>query len=238
LDQFTKQVLPGIQGTFSSAGRYGSGAQQAAVGQAVDSLNRSITGADATAGSNYYTNALNQQIQANSLIPSLNQSTLANNSMLFGAGNAIDQNRQAQDAAEQAKYNYNSNAQLNYISQYLSMLNAGYPGGTTTSSGFAQSMQPQNTGGGILGGIMGGAGLALQALPLIPGISDARVKDNIRKVGETGDGQNLYFFTYKGDATPHVGLMAQEVEERDPDAVITLPSGVKAVNYPKALGLF
>ena len=33
-----------------------------------------------------------------------------------------------------------------------------------------------------------------------------------------------------------IGLMAQDVEKRHPDAVLTTPSGMKVVDYDKALG--
>lgn len=67
--------------------------------------------------------------------------------------------------------------------------------------------------------------------------SDRRLKKDIKKIGKTNDGQNLYSYKYKGTDVPQVGLMAQEVEKEYPDAVITTPSGYKAVNYDKALGL-
>lgn len=61
------------------------------------------------------------------------------------------------------------------------------------------------------------------------------MKDNVRRVGQTDDGQPLYFFTYKNDPhTPHVGLMAQDVERINPDAVIEI-DGMKYVDYGKAL---
>jgi hypothetical protein len=67
--------------------------------------------------------------------------------------------------------------------------------------------------------------------------SDRRLKKDIKKIGKTNDGQNLYSYRYKGDDTPQIGLMAQEVEKKKPDAVVTTPSGYKAVDYDKALGL-
>jgi hypothetical protein len=63
--------------------------------------------------------------------------------------------------------------------------------------------------------------------------SDKRVKDDIRKVGKTFDGQTIYTFKYKGDDTTHIGLMAQDVEKRHPDAV-GLAAGIKTVDYAKA----
>ncbi len=102
----------------------------------------------------------------------------------------------------------------------------------------AFNMQNQNnqatTGGlfGLGGSVLGGVA---RALPWGTIFSDERLKENIAPIGETFDGQNLYSYNYKGDSTPQVGLMAQEVEKRDPGAVLTLPSGFKAVNYPRAL---
>jgi hypothetical protein len=48
--------------------------------------------------------------------------------------------------------------------------------------------------------------------------SDARLKDNIRPVGKTYDGQNIYSYDF-GDGATRMGLMAQEVLKRDPEAV-------------------
>ena len=82
---------------------------------------------------------------------------------LAAAGRTVDRQRQAQDAAAQAAYNYNANAQMNYIAQYLAMLNGSYPGGTTRGSGFTgtstyQAGDPfsQVVGGiGALGSLLG-----------------------------------------------------------------------------------
>ena len=235
IDQFSTQILPGVQSSFEGAGRDGSGANQNAQEQALKTLDTTINNSDAQAGSNYYTNALGMELGANGLVPGLNSSLWQNISGLGAAGQTVDQQRQAQDAAAQAAYNYNSNKQPNYISQYLAMLNGGYPGGETNSNGVATTYQPTNSFGGMFGGALGLAGLGLQAYSAF---SDARLKEDIEPVGKTFDGQNLYFYRYKGDPTPHVGLMAQEVAETKPEAVEVHPSGYLKVNYGKALGLF
>jgi hypothetical protein len=92
----------------------------------------------------------------------------------------------------------------------------------------AGSAQSQGTMGGLFG--LGGSALMAGALAF----SDERLKENIAPIGETYDGQNLYAYNYKGDSTPQVGLMAQEVEKRDPGAVVTI-NGYKAVDYGRAL---
>jgi hypothetical protein len=85
-----------------------------------------------------------------------------------------------------------------------------------------------------LGGLFAGAGQAAFAL------SDRRAKTNIEKVGKTDDGQKIYAFRYKDepeDAPIHLGLMAQDVMKRRPDAVALRRDGLLAVDYDKALGL-
>lgn len=61
-------------------------------------------------------------------------------------------------------------------------------------------------------------------------LSDARAKENIERVGSLDNGLPVYRFNYRGDDRPMMGVMAQEVEKTQPDAVTTI-DGVKYVNY-------
>lgn len=81
--------------------------------------------------------------------------------------------------------------------------------------------------GQMVGGLMGGASSMMM-------MSDRRAKENIRKVGETDDGQNIYSYRYKAGGPTQLGLMAQEVEKKKPGAVVEC-RGLKMVNYDKAL---
>lgn len=63
--------------------------------------------------------------------------------------------------------------------------------------------------------------------------SDERLKENIKKVGETNDGQPIYRYNYKGDPRTQIGLLAQDVEKEHPEAV-GLAGGYKTVDYKKA----
>ena len=65
------------------------------------------------------------------------------------------------------------------------------------------------------------------------GFSDARLKENIRKIGKTFDGQNIYSYNFKGSPKTEIGLMAQEVEHKHPEAV-GLAGGYKTVRYDMA----
>jgi len=63
--------------------------------------------------------------------------------------------------------------------------------------------------------------------------SDERLKENIKKIGETNDGQPIYKYNYKGEPRTQIGLLAQEVEKHHPDAV-GKQQGYKTVDYDKA----
>ncbi|CAN7371323.1 tail fiber domain-containing protein [Aminobacter sp. LjRoot7] len=84
--------------------------------------------------------------------------------------------------------------------------------------------------GSLLGGLFGGVGKLLT-------LSDKRAKTDIEKVGKTNDGQPIYAYRYKAGGPMQLGLMAQDVEKKHPDAVFDTPHGFKAVDYRKALAL-
>jgi hypothetical protein len=65
-------------------------------------------------------------------------------------------------------------------------------------------------------------------------LSDERTKEEIEPLGELNDGTNIYAFQYKGAPDKHIGVMAQEVEKRDPRAVKEF-GGLKHVNYARVL---
>lgn len=63
--------------------------------------------------------------------------------------------------------------------------------------------------------------------------SDERLKEDVHTIGKTFGGQNVVAFRYKGDPTTRIGLIAQDVEKRHPEAVREV-AGFKAVDYDKA----
>lgn len=71
-----------------------------------------------------------------------------------------------------------------------------------------------------------------------PFFSDERLKHDAKKIGETNDGLPIYSFKYNGDDRTQIGLMAQDVEKKKPDAVGLAPASdgrmYKTVDYDKA----
>lgn len=94
--------------------------------------------------------------------------------------------------------------------------------------GVTQAPQTQTTSSDP--GVFGWASLLLG--------SDARLKKNIRRVGKTPGGYNLYAWDWKkqakfvlGKTGADMGVLAQEVMETRPDLVIEFPDGYYRVNY-------
>jgi hypothetical protein len=64
--------------------------------------------------------------------------------------------------------------------------------------------------------------------------SDIRLKDNVRLVGRSPRGYNWYAWTWKHNGEPSSGVIAQEVQKMDPDAVKTdEESGFLMVDYTR-----
>lgn len=61
--------------------------------------------------------------------------------------------------------------------------------------------------------------------------SDVRLKENIKRVGKTDEGLGVYTYNYKGDDTPQMGVMAQEVAVKKPEALGPTVNGFMSVRY-------
>jgi hypothetical protein len=123
---------------------------------------------------------------------------------------------------------------LAYGPQQFGLLAAGQ--GVTTPT----TTTSQKTG---LGDILGSAA-QLYGMSLLPGsggfsnpFSDERLKENIKPIGKSENGHNVYTWDWNDKAkelgvnTPTIGVLAQEVMKYMPEAVIEDESGYYMVNY-------
>lgn len=99
------------------------------------------------------------------------------------------------------------------------------------------AQQGQNAN--MMSGMFGlGSSIAGQ-LPWDQWFSDERLKDDIEEVGELPSGEGVYEYHYRweGEDEPkHTGVMAQELEQTQPDAVSIDPaSGFRKVDYRKVI---
>jgi outer membrane immunogenic protein len=90
--------------------------------------------------------------------------------------------------------------------------------------------------GGQAGGDWGNKTSASYVAQPNIGLSDIRLKRDIVPIGRLDDGLTLYRYRYLWSDTVYVGVMAQEVAEKDPSAVTMGDDGYLRVDYRK-LGL-
>ena len=132
---------------------------------------------------------------------------------------------------------------------YSGATGAGTSGINTAMAPGNQYMQGLQQGGGTMSAITGQqagmynaamqhvdpfAQIAGTALGIYAGkVSDRRLKENIELVGRDERTMlPLYEFEYKnGTGKRFLGVMADDVEQKYPEAVFTMPDGYKAVNY-------
>ena len=110
------------------------------------------------------------------------------------------------------------------------LLGASQMGYNAQMGGFnAQQAAQQGMNSGLmgLGGTLGAAAI----------MSDIRTKEHIKAIGFLSNGLSVYEYEYKTEWKDEagygkfIGVMAQEVEMVQPEAVITRPDGYKMVNY-------
>tara|TARA_B100000768_G_scaffold96721_1_gene90192 strand:- start:3142 stop:4224 length:1083 start_codon:yes stop_codon:yes gene_type:complete len=140
-------------------------------------------------------------------------------------GQIGQQQQQLQQMGLQAPYEEFQRA-LAYGPQQFGLLAAGQGVSTPTST------TQQKTG---LGDVLGTA--AQLAGSYFIGQSDERLKENIKPIGKSENGHNLYTWDWNDKAkelgvnTPTIGVLAQEVKKYMPEAVITDENGYYMVNY-------
>ena len=127
--------------------------------------------------------------------------------------------------------NANANADLsayNASSNILGALGGFLGGGAKAGASAAGSAL-----GGASAASSAGAGIGSALSSLVGLFSDFNLKEDVEKVGELYDGLGVYRYRYKGDDVPRIGLIAQEVEQTNPDAVGEV-AGFKTVDYGRA----
>lgn len=137
------------------------------------------------------------------------------------------------------------NQPINEISALMSGSQVSQPGFTNTPTpgvaptdyigAVGQSLNQQNIGyqaqvgqqQGLMNGLFGLGKTALGGWML----SERKTKENIKKVGKLDNGLDIYSFRYKSGGLMQLGLMADEVKQKIPDAVAEVADGINAVNY-------
>lgn len=165
------------------------------------------------------TNQQNQQVAAANVANQIaQQRASAANQLMTGGQSALQGGLAAGQAGMAA-----SQVPLQYANQYANYLNSFAPnlqGNFSGTNGYTTTQNGGNSSGGV---------------NILPSLSDIMAKENIVFVDNQGR-HKIYDFSYKGDTKRYRGVMAQDVQKYQPDAVIMGSDGYLRVDYSK-LGL-
>lgn len=254
--QYNNQVMPGVNATFGSGGRTGSNAHQTALDMANQNYNNSMSDMAANLYGTNYANERNNQLNAANQYANLGQSlaqgynalgntqfgqqmNAANLGMnvgqqdwnnidrLLGIGGMVEGQSQNVLNDYMNRFNFYQNRPETQMNNYTAWLN-GIPG--------SQFGTDKTSGSGPDAGAFGDLTTAAQGIGAVMSIfSDARLKRNVRRVGEH-NGFGWYQWEWNDDAAAlglsgaSEGVIAQEVEATRPD-LVHMVGGYKAVNY-------
>lgn len=203
-------IMPGINSSFAGSGMTGSGLH-------AQNLAKGLSAGIADVENQAWQQGQNRALQAAGMLPQMAGMQFGAADALRAAGADRQQQSQQEISANVLQDQQAKTAELSAIQDYLALVS-----GLGGQFGSQTSTQRQSTG------LMGMLGFGLQAAPLL--FSDRRLKEDIQKVGKTDDGLPVYTYRYKGDPTVHMGVMAQEVQKKKPEAVHKV-GGYLAVDY-------
>lgn len=230
LKTMSQDILNNVKGVYAGAGRNPSGA-----GDFAQTATRGLSQGLAPVLTGQYNTNVGNMLNANNTLYNAGNSTVgALNSNTMQALQAAGLLPGVATAGGTALLGAENTAQgLPYANLMQQLQAAGMLGGMGSSTvGTGQSVGTQTPANNPLmnwlGGLSTAGGLAGSFMA-----SDERTKDDVEEVGKLHDGQKVYRFKFKGTKTPMLGLMAQEVEKRQPEAVKEF-GGVKHVDYKAA----
>lgn len=214
-NQLEANVLPGIRQNLVEYQQGGGSRGDIVQGNAIASANQQMLNKAAEMTYGAQQAAQDRALNFAQTYPSIMSAPLGMASAMGDVGAARRAMTQETINRDMARHQYESTAPQNALQNYMAMVQGNY-GGTTTQT------TPGPSGLQTIGQI------ASIAAPFMG--SDIRIKENIVPEGMKWRGLQVYAYNYIGDSTPRRGVMAQEVEQVRPDAVVTI-GGVKHVNY-------
>ena len=158
-------VAPGIDSTFSLAGRYGSGAHQAVQSQAQQNLADQL--GDIASGIAYrnYGDERTNMLQALALAPQFAAQDYLDAERLASVGATREAQQQALINDQIARFNFAQQLPQNKLAQYLALIHGDYGGTTTTTQPYVRT-----PGSNFLTGATAGLGLGSDLMSAIPKI--------------------------------------------------------------------
>jgi hypothetical protein len=219
-NKYNEIVNPGIDSAFTRGGRFGSGAYASARNTADRTAASELGDLASNIYGTNYANERRLQNQGMLYAGELAGLDYADIDQLSSVGDYRTNLAQQQIDADRAKYEYNANKDETALQRYMQLIQGDYGGTTTQNNPYYRNSTAQNLG---LLGQLGSAGAAIYMA------SDINLKENIVPRGQE-NGHNIYEYNYRGQPERWIGVMAQEVRNTHPEAVIDTAEGLK-VNY-------
>ena len=204
-------ITPQINSSFAGSGMTGSTLHQ-------QNLARGLSSGLADVENQAFQQSQQRALQAAGMMGQANQNMMAPLDYLRELGGERQQQSQAEIQAAVLQDQQAKTGELAALQDYLALST-----GAGGQFGVQSSTSRNNPG------LLGIAGLGLQGAALF---SDRRLKTDIKRVGQTDDGLPIYTYRYITGGPVQMGVMAQEVEQVNPDAVTDI-GGYKGVNYGK-----
>ena len=92
-------------------------------------------------------------------------------------------------------------------------------------------MVPEGARRSVAAAAMGDALAVIGTVAGVFAASDSRLKKDVRKIGTSIDGYNIYKFKYIDEENDYIGVMAEEVYKKKPEAVGRMDNGYLGVDY-------
>lgn len=207
-------IMPAINGTFAGSGMTGSTLHMQNLAKGLAS---GLGGVEL--------GARDQSLRAAGMVPGMNDAAMDPYRAMMNMGSDQQGYDQSVIDASMRKDLMGQTGAMSALQQYAQLMSGlGGQFGTQTNT---QSTSPG------LGAMLG---LGLQAASMFPpaaAASDRRLKEDIKRVGTADNGLPIFTYRYRGGATVHMGVMAQDVQEVCPQAVHE-KGGYLAVDYGAA----
>ena len=139
-------------------------------------------------------------------------------------------------AAAKALTKYNSGLANTYLQQYIGNLQDQQKMGLGAMGTLAGAGQTSSSTGQGTSSQSNGAGQAIGTALAMIAMSDRRAKKNIKYLSTMDNGLAVYSFDYLWGETGNIGVMADEVSDKLPEALGPVIAGFQTVRYNKIPG--
>lgn len=252
--QFRENINPAIRSGAVAAGQLGGSRQALAQGLAARGTQEATGDALAQLYADAYSQGLGQQRAGVGYSPAIMQAGMMPFQIMGDVGAYRRGTAQEALQADIDRYQFGQERPYAAADRYLAALSMTPWNQSSAQTQPGQSNLASGIGGALLGSqavpalasALAPAGMTLGswAVPGLSGLgaigggllgllSDRRLKKNIKPIGKRGDHEWYEFEFIDPDygIGKQTGVMADEVEKINPDAVYVMPNGYKAVNY-------